>query len=195
MTNVPCISDQTELFLHNIVNLIKPQSILEIGSAYGYSLICFAQWIQPRGGVIQGCERAYPNHVQLSHLLRLSQLYGLTNRSYWYGSFLDAPIHTRKQQPYDLVFVDAQKSDYPVYINHLITYNLIKENAIIVCDDVIKYHEKMNNLPECFQQHGLYYHTYQIDHDDGIIVACKDTTIVEQYIDSIGSQGDSQLIQ
>jgi predicted O-methyltransferase YrrM len=176
-TQVPCISRNTETFLSKLIHTYKPKSILEIGSAYWYSLLAMWLAINEWWWKIIWCERAYPNRVEINKLLSLTKQYSLHNLDCFYGPFLKFDPQTRKQNwelgvgSWDLVFIDAQKAEYPAYIDYLIENKLINNQTIILFDDVIKYQERMPWLYEKLEQYGYIIHIEQLDEDDGILIA------------------------
>lgn len=169
-SQVPCISQATQEYLAVFLTKHKPMRCLEIGSACGYSLLTTALLVEPRGGTVCGCERAYPNRVILSHNTALVRQYGLTNYNCVFGQFLQLPITSRGNEPYDFIFVDAQKAEYPLYITHLVENKLIHENTKIIFDDVIKYQDRMTDLTQTLEQYGFKHELKQLENDDGILI-------------------------
>lgn len=170
-SQVPCISQATQEYLTTFLLQHKPKRCLEIGSACGYSLLTTALLIQSRGGIVCGCERAYPNWIILSHNTSLVRQYGLTNYNCLFGQFLQLPIISLGSEPYDFIFVDAQKAEYPLYITHLVEHKLIHEDSKIIFDDVIKYQDRMTDLTQTLEQHGFRHELKQLEKDDGILIA------------------------
>jgi len=94
--------------------------------------------------------------VEISKLLSLCRQYGLENIHCNYGTFLrlDPSLRGDGNQTYsneathgttfDFVFIDAQKAEYPLYVDFIREHNLIDNNSILVFDDVIKYAERMS---------------------------------------------------
>ena len=54
--HIPIIMDDTLEIVDKILKQIKPSRILEIGTAVGYSAICFSEYLEP-GGKIDTIER------------------------------------------------------------------------------------------------------------------------------------------
>lgn len=113
-----------------ISKLINPKSILEIGTYTGYSALCLAEGIQSTG--------------QLHTIDTNEELYDL-QRKYFdkseygnqiiqhIGNALDI-IPTLKDT-FDLVFIDADKQNYPNYLD-IILPNL-KSGSVILSDNVL----------------------------------------------------------
>lgn len=174
-TDVPCISRNTEDFLVKLLEKHKPAHVLEIWSACGYSLLIIGLTISKRWGTVIGCERAYPNRVEIQKLLALYKSYGMHNLDCLYWPFL--ALHPDQFQTqtkvFDLVFIDAQKSEYPAYMDYLIQHQLIDDKTILLFDDVIKYQDKIIWLQESLKALWYHYDIHQLDSDDGVLVARK----------------------
>lgn len=90
--------------------MIRPVSILEIGTYTGYSAICLAKGLQPGGKLIT---------IEINDELEtISQKYfikaGLNEViEQHFGPALE--ILPRLTGPFDLVFIDADKREYPEY--------------------------------------------------------------------------------
>ena len=54
--HIPIIMDDTLEVIENIMKEIRPTAILEIGTAVGYSAICFSKFLE-KGGFIDTIER------------------------------------------------------------------------------------------------------------------------------------------
>ena len=54
--HIPIIMDDTLEVVDKILTEVRPNKILEIGTAVGYSAICFSEYLQP-GGRIDTIER------------------------------------------------------------------------------------------------------------------------------------------
>lgn len=144
---------------------------MEIGTAYGYGMLTMANIISERWWSIIWCERAYPNRVEISKLLSLCRQHGLENIHCNYGAFLRLDPSLRGNNVFDFVFIDAQKAEYPLYVDFIREHNLIDNNTILVFDDVIKYEERMTWLWEKLEHYWYSIETFKLDEDDGIIVA------------------------
>jgi len=172
-TQVPCITPNTEQFLQNILYQYKPKRILEIGTAYGYGMLTMATIISQWWWSIIWCERAYPNRVEIKKLLSLCRQYDLENIDCRYWAFLRLDPSTRGDSSFDFVFIDAQKAEYPLYLDFIREHKLIDDTSILVFDDVIKYEERMSWLEIQLEQLGYHIQKHHLDEDDGVIVASK----------------------
>lgn len=111
-------------------NLIKPNSILEIGTYTGYSAICLAEGLAEGGKLI-----TIDVNEELEDRVRnyISQA-GLTNRiDFRIGNALE--IIPRLQETFDLVFIDADKENYSRYYDLVI--DRVNLNGLILADNVL----------------------------------------------------------
>jgi len=121
--------------LHILARLVNARNILEIGTLGGYSTIWLARALAARGRVItleidsRHAEVAKANvgraHLQKSVEVRL-------------GAALDSlkKLAKEKHKPFDLVFIDADKSNIPEYFKW--SLKLARPGSIIVVDNVVR---------------------------------------------------------
>lgn len=76
-------------------------------------------------------------------------------------------------QPIDFVFIDGMKSEYHLYLQKIVPY--LSSTYTIVCDDVIKFKNKLQLLYGFLEQKQIQYTIYPLDDDDGILVIDSDT--------------------
>jgi len=110
--------------------IIHPQNILEIGTYTGYSALCLAEGLQ-KGGQL--------------HTIDINEELQLIQRNYFNKSGFGNQIiqHTgdakkiipKLEMAFDLVFIDAEKKDYPDYFE--LVLNKTKSGSIILSDNVL----------------------------------------------------------
>jgi len=110
--------------------MVKPETILEIGTFTGYSAICLA-----KGLTANGVLHTFEINDELEEFAAqfISQS-NLTDRIVQHiGSALDlAPLLGIK---FDLIFIDGDKREYPQY--YQMAKRLIKPNGFILADNVL----------------------------------------------------------
>lgn len=136
-------------FLKILVSVTGARNILEIGSFTGYSSTCMALGL-PEGGHIDALEV----NDELESLMRQGwEKAGVSER-------ITLHIGDAKETlmslpgPYDLVFIDANKREYPEYYDAVI--EKLRPGGLIVADDVLwdgKVYE--NPTPHDAQTRGL----------------------------------------
>ena len=127
--------------LSMISKLIQPKSILEIGTFTGYATLCLAEGMQANATLdtIDVNEELYD--MQRSYFDASG--YGTQIKQHT-GNALD--IIPKLSRTFDFVFIDADKANYPTYLELLIPK--LKSGAVILSDNVLwsgKVVEKVNS--------------------------------------------------
>ena len=113
-------------FLSMISHLLRPKSILEIGTFTGYSSICLAEGLAP-GGRVHTIE-VNPEYETISRTA--AEDAGVANRIIFHlGDALE--IIPDLKIEFDLVFIDAAKISYKEYFE-LIFSKIVKGGFILV---------------------------------------------------------------
>ena len=130
---IPVIRRETENFFNVLFSVYKPSSILEIGTAIGYSSMYFA--LKCPDASIFTIERdekvfavAEKNISDLGLKDRISMFLGdgeeITNRL------------SKENKRFDLVFIDAAKSHYKRFVDSAMS--AAKSGALIISDDIFQ---------------------------------------------------------
>lgn len=121
--------------LHLFAMLARSRRILEIGTLGGYSTICLARAL-PANGVLISLELE-ENHAEVARKnLRRA---GLAERvEIRVGPALDSlpGLANPPVEPFDLVFIDADKEPYPEYLRWAL--KLTRPGSLIVADNVVR---------------------------------------------------------
>ena len=128
--HIPIIMDDTLEVIANILSEIKPKRILEIGTAVGYSAMCFSEFLS-KDGIIDTIER---DETRVKQAIENIKKVGVENKiNIIEGDAIEIlPILNNK---YDVVFIDAAKGKYPFFLNESI--RMINENGIIFADNIL----------------------------------------------------------
>ncbi len=110
--------------------MVKPRRILEIGTFTGYSALCLAKGLTADGKL---------------HTIELREADGSTAKGFFDRSFYKEQIilHIGNaleivgeiREPWDLVFIDADKEAYSRYFDRV--FPLVKPNGFILADNVL----------------------------------------------------------
>lgn len=129
--HIPIIMDDTLKVVDEILTKIKPTKILEIGTAVGYSAMCFSEYLQ-EGGIIDTIEsdeeriaEAKQNIVKVGVAEKINILEG--------DAVEILPTLTEK---YDMVFIDAAKGKYPFFLKEALRM-LNEDNGVILADNIL----------------------------------------------------------
>jgi predicted O-methyltransferase YrrM len=122
-------------FLHLLARIQGAKRILEVGTLGGYSTIWLARALPPEGRLIT--LEFEPKHaaVATENVARASLSKIVEIRV---GAAADslAQLHAEGQQPFDLIFIDADKPNNPTYLKWAL--KLSRKGTIIVVDNVIR---------------------------------------------------------
>jgi len=117
-------------FLTMFSRILSPQRILEIGTYTGYSAICLARGLRP-GGVLSTIEVNDELRTTAQLFFKKAGLH--TQIELINGDALEV-IPTLKES-FDLVFIDANKDDYPDYYKLII--DKLATGGYILVDNVL----------------------------------------------------------
>lgn len=128
--HIPIIMDDTLKVVDKILKETKPKKILEIGTAVGYSAMCFSEYLQ-EGGIIDTIERDEERIVEAKENIKKVGVAEKIN--ILEGDAVEIlPTLTGK---YDVVFIDAAKGKYPFFLKE--SLRMLEKNGIILADNIL----------------------------------------------------------
>jgi predicted O-methyltransferase YrrM len=135
--NLPAIqvSSVQGKLLHLLALIMGARNILEIGTLGGYSTIWMARAL-PEGGRVVTLE-ADPKHADVAR--KNFARAGVESKvELWLGKALDTlpQIAADGRGPFDLLFIDANKSNMPEYFEW--SLKLARRGSVIVADNVVR---------------------------------------------------------
>jgi len=116
--------------LSMISKLVNPQHILEVGTYTGYATLSLAEGLQ-KGGTIDTVDNNEELYDFQKKYFDLSQW--KTQITQHLGNALEMIPTLNKK--FDLVFIDADKENYPNYFNMIVP--MMNEGGIILSDNVL----------------------------------------------------------
>lgn len=128
--HIPIIMDDTLEVIASYLEKEPPTKILEIGTAVGYSAICFSKYLA-QGGKIDTIELDEERATKAKENIAKMGLEDKINVIV--GNAID--ILPTINPSYDVVFIDAAKGKYPVFLTEAI--RLVRKNGIIFADNIL----------------------------------------------------------
>lgn len=116
--------------LSMLSHLLKPSAILEIGTYTGYSALCLAEGLSSNGKLItidineelESRVRAYFHESDFAQQI-----------DYRIGNAAELMLHLNLD--FDLIFIDADKQQYPLYYEQAL--EMLKPGGFILIDNVL----------------------------------------------------------
>ena len=128
--HIPIIMDDTLEVIARILSDKRPDKILEIGTAVGYSAICFSKYLS-KNGRIDTIERDKQRVIDAKKNIKDMNL---EDKIHIYeGDAVE--ILPTLQEKYDMVFIDAAKGKYPFFLQQAI--RMLNKDGIIFADNIL----------------------------------------------------------
>lgn len=128
--HIPIIMDDTLEVVDKILTELKPKRILEIGTAVGYSAMCFSEYLE-LDGKIDTIERDEERIAEAK--INIEKL-GVADRINIYEGDAVEILPTLNEK-YDVVFIDAAKGKYPFFLKEAL--RMINSNGVILADNIL----------------------------------------------------------
>ena len=128
--HIPIIMDDTLEVVDRILKEVQPKRILEIGTAVGYSAMCFSEYLQ--GDVkIDTIER---DEERIAEAKVNIKNVGVEDKINIYEGDAVEILPTLNEK-YDVVFIDAAKGKYPFFLKEAL--RMIKPTGVILADNIL----------------------------------------------------------
>ncbi|MDW0172415.1 MAG: RsmD family RNA methyltransferase [Nitrososphaeraceae archaeon] len=156
---LPSIGPIKGKIMKDIIKEHKPEKALEIGTLHGYSAILITINIliqkaeKKKMNIDFGNNSSEPIIITLEKDKEMAQI----ARSNIENSGLSDKIHLingdalknipklKSKYKFDMVFLDATKSEYLKYLQLIEQYGLLNKRAVVVADNVIMYEDEMKD--------------------------------------------------
>ena len=128
--HIPIIMDDTLEVVDRILKEVQPKRILEIGTAVGYSAMCFSEYLQGDGKIDtieRDEERIAEAKVNIKNV-------GVEDKINIYEGDAVEILPTLNEK-YDVVFIDATKGKYPFFLKEAL--RMIKPTGVILADNIL----------------------------------------------------------
>ncbi len=154
--------------------MLQPKNILEIGAFTGYSAICLARGLK-EGGMLDSLEL---NDELEDLILQAHGKAGLSDKITLHIGDAKQTLKTLKEQGkmYDLVFIDANKREYPAYYD--LVFDMVRPGGYILADNVLwdgKVYQE--NVPQDAQTQGIFKFNQIVKEDprvENVIIPIRD---------------------
>jgi predicted O-methyltransferase YrrM len=126
-------------FLEMISLLVNPRYILEIGTFLGYSALCLARGLKPDGEL-----HTIENNLESALIARENFKNSKTGNKIILHTGNALELLERIEKPWDLIFLDADKTGYLAYYEALVPK--LKSGSLILADNVF-FHGQVLEMP------------------------------------------------
>lgn len=128
--HIPIIMDDTLEVMEKYLKQMRPKKMLEIGTAVGYSAICFTEFLS-EDGHIDTIER---DSERVREAKENIKKVGVENKINVYEGDAVEILPTLNEK-YDAVFIDAAKGKYPFFLKEAL--RMINADGIIFADNIL----------------------------------------------------------
>lgn len=167
--DIPNISETNTKFLCDLIKIQKTKNMLEIGTANGFSAICFGLELQKNWGKITTIEFSQNSFWVAGENIKNFSLENTITQILW--NALDE-IPKLADNSFDFIFIDGMKRRTKDFLE--LSLPKLQTGGIIIIDDVIKFWEKMLWLYDFLESKKIAYNILPIDKDDGVIMIIKE---------------------
>ena len=184
--NVPIIQDDSLWVVLAILKMKNAKKILEIGTAIGYSSLCFVSDDESR--FVDTIERNEEMYNQATSNIKEAGFE--KNINVIFSDALEVDDNLLKKE-YDVIFIDAAKAQYQKFFEKYVPF--LKEDGIIITDNIL-FHgcveqaimkddsglsKNVKNMAKKLDNYNHYlqtldeYKTYYLNVGDGLAVTVK----------------------
>lgn len=138
---IPIARYETVSFLESMICLIRPEHILEVGSAYGYSTVIMAcaqkRFSDGASYRLDSIERSNANYAVAVENLRKAEDEGIVDEGKVNLIFGDATdVIPKLHESYDIIFMDAAKAQYLTWLDDVV--RLLNKGGVLISDNVLQ---------------------------------------------------------
>ncbi|NLK98572.1 MAG: O-methyltransferase [Epulopiscium sp.] len=130
ISDLPIIQKEVASLISVLLSIKKPERILEIGTAVGYSSILMSNYLQPQGEIItieryDIMQRAAKDNFKKSGLEKVITMIEKDAEE----------VLPALEGSFDVIFMDAAKGQYNTFLPHCI--RLLKDDGLLIADNVL----------------------------------------------------------
>ena len=128
--HIPILMDETLEKIKEILLKAEPKKILEIGTATGYSAICFSNILNNKVKI----DTIELDHERIQQAKKnIAEMNLSNNINIIEGNAIE--ILPKLEEKYDIIFIDAAKGKYPIFLKEAL--RLSKKGSIILADNIL----------------------------------------------------------
>lgn len=164
-----CLPKEEARFIYLLAMIGRMRRMLEVGTSIGYSTLHLAQAAAETDGQVVSIDASAERQAEA--LLHLQEA-GLENRvTLLQGDALGRLAELEASaEPFDLMFIDARKSEYAEYL--ALAEKLLLPGGVLVADNTRSHREKMLDFVEAIHQSPVW-EVSDLETPSGIILARK----------------------
>jgi predicted O-methyltransferase YrrM len=135
------------LIIQWMIKSQKVSKVLEIGTQYGYS----TQWMLealPQNGKIVTLEKDPAHHAKAQSLIKDPRV------KFMLGDGKVLMPQLESEAPFDLIFIDANKKSYPIYLQW--AEKLLKKGGLIIGDNTLLFGQVVKEKPDANTSEDLW---------------------------------------
>ena len=166
---VPIIRRETSAFLKTLIALKRPQSILEVGTAVGYSALLMS--------------RVMPENCRITTIEKYEKRIPIAKRNFERAgkepciTLLDGDaeeILGTLSGPYDFIFMDAAKGQYINYLPEIL--RLMPKGGLLITDNILQEGELVESRYVVTRRDRTIHtrireYVYELTHNDNLITS------------------------
>ncbi len=126
-------------FLYRFIEISRPKTVLELGTSNGYSTFWLSIALEKYNGKIYSIESdKYRYNLAVENLKNRENVILIND--------LIENALPKINRTFDMVFIDANKSDYLKYLKMLLDYKLLNNPCVILADNVISHKNSVEDF-------------------------------------------------
>lgn len=161
------VSRQSANFINMLIKLMNAKNVLELGTSNGYSGLWIADALKETGGHLTTIDFWEKRQCLARENFKNCGLSDIA--TFKVGAACDV-IKDEIKEEFDLVFIDANKSEYIKYFEAV--HPLLKKGGVILADNITSHYEKVKSFIDAITDIGCY-QVQILDLPDGLLMAYK----------------------
>ncbi|HJY15680.1 MAG TPA: CmcI family methyltransferase [Nitrososphaeraceae archaeon] len=163
---LPSIGPIKGKIIEDVVKEHKPRKVLEIGTLHGYSAILIANIIlgekygkENFASKVSGSEPILISVEKDKKLANIARKNIENSRLSKKIQIIDGDaleVIQRLRSKFNMIFLDATKSEYLKYLQLIEKYSLLNKRAVVVADNVLIYENEMKDYLDYVRNSGRY---------------------------------------